>query len=267
MSETPAYKVFALRYATSGPQRTRRENFIFADAHDAPGPIDYFVWAIVGDGRVIVVDTGFTPAAAAARKREFLREPTALLGLIGIAADQVRDVVVTHMHYDHVGNLDAFPAATFHLQDDEMAYATGRYMTHRALSQPFDVEDVIGMVRRVYAGRVRFHAGSAEIAPGITLHRVGGHSGGLQIVRVNTTRGRIVLASDAMHLTENRIAGNPFPIVLHVGEMLEGHRLCEELADGEDHIIPGHDPEVLKRWPRWRADEPDIVRVDLAPIS
>lgn len=260
---TPVYQVFALRYATSGPRR-RGENFIAADLHDAPMPMDYYVWAIRNEARTIVVDTGFTPEAARKRGRRHLVDPAVLLAEIGIAAEDVADVVLTHLHYDHAGNLAHFPKARFHLQDTEMAYATGRPMCHACLAQPFDVEDVVEVVRHVYGGRVRFHDGTAEIAPGVSLHRVGGHTGGLQVVRVRTARGWLVLASDAFHYNENRLSRRPFPLVFHVGEMLEGFRLCEELADGEDLIIPGHDPAVRARWPRWQDNE-NIVRVDLAP--
>jgi glyoxylase-like metal-dependent hydrolase (beta-lactamase superfamily II) len=153
MSELPTYKAFALRYATMAA-RTRRENFIFTDVHDAPMPIDYFVWAIQNADRTIVIDTGFNKTDGERRGRTFLRNPADLLKLVGIEAGAVRDVIVTHMHYDHIGNIDLFPAATFHIQDKEIAYATGRYMCHQVLSQAFDVEHVTGMVRRVYAGRV-----------------------------------------------------------------------------------------------------------------
>ena len=125
MSEFPAYKVFALRYATMA-SRTRRDNFIFTDAHDALMPIDYFVWAIQNADRTIVIDTGFNKTDGERRGRTFLRNPAELLKLIGIDAGAVRDVIVTHMHYDHIGNIDLFPAATFHIQDKEIAYATGR---------------------------------------------------------------------------------------------------------------------------------------------
>jgi glyoxylase-like metal-dependent hydrolase (beta-lactamase superfamily II) len=111
-----------------------------------------------------------------------------------------------------------------------------------------------------------FHDGTAELAPGITLHRVGGHSGGLQVVRVSTARGPLVLASDAFHFAENRLRRAPFPILYHMGEVLEGYRFCEDLAGGqEDLLIPGHDPEVRLRWPAISVDDPDILRLDLPP--
>ncbi len=86
----------------------------------------------------------------------------------GVKADSIRDVVVTHLHYDHAGNLDRFPNARFHLQDREMSYATGRCMCIGVLRHPFSVEHVTLMVRHVYGERVTFHSGDGEVAPGVT---------------------------------------------------------------------------------------------------
>lgn len=171
------------------------------------------------------------------------------LALLDVDAVSVRDVVITHLHYDHVGSFDRFPQATFHLQDLEMQYATGRNMGHEALRHAFEVEDVVGMVRSVYAGRVRFHAGDAELFPGISVHLIGGHTLGLQVVRVATRRGWVVLASDASHYYANIGEGRPFPIVYNVGDMMDGWGNLRTLADSPEHIIPGHDSEVLARYP------------------
>lgn len=147
-----------------------------------------------------------------------------------------------------------------------MAYATGRPMCHHYLRAPLNLADVLEAVKLVYADRVTFHRGEAQLCPGVSLHRVGGHSGGLQVVRICTARGPLVLASDAFHFNENRQRRAVFPLVANIGEMLEGFRLCEELAGGrEDLLIPGHDPEVLQRWPRVDPDFADIVRLDIAP--
>ena len=241
------FEVYAIRYARH--ERRAGENFIGGDAHDGPMPMDYFVWLVRNQHRIIVVDTGFNADAARVRKREFLRCPGAGLQLLGVDAKAVADVILTHLHYDHVGNFDLFPAATFHLQDAEMAFATGRHMASPAMSAAFSVEDVVGMVREVYKGRVRFYAGDAQFAPGISLHLVGGHTMGLQVVRVRTRRGWLVLASDASHYYANMDEQRPFPIVYNVGDMISGWRRVRDLADSADHIIPGHDPQVLVRYP------------------
>jgi glyoxylase-like metal-dependent hydrolase (beta-lactamase superfamily II) len=244
---SPRYEVFAVKYAHHA--RRASENFIGGDPHDGPMPLDYFVWLVRGEGREIVVDTGFSAAVAAKRGREHLRCPAAGLGLLGVDCSKVRDVVITHLHYDHVGNFDLFPAAALHLQDLEMRYATGRHMHEAKHAGAYDVEDVVGMVRRAYAGRVRFHDGDAEIFPGVSVHLVGGHTMGLQVVRVQTRRGWLVLASDASHFYANMEQQRPFPIVWSVKDMVDGYRRLRELADSPAHIIPGHDPLVLERYP------------------
>ena len=257
----PAYEVYAIKYAHH--ERTASQNFLGGDPHDGPMPMDYFVWLVRGAGLEFVVDTGFNAATAARRQRQLLRPVDRALALMGVAAATVRDVVITHLHYDHVGSFDLFPAATFHLQDLEMQYATGRHMGREALRQAFEVEDVVGMVRNVYAGRVRFHAGDAGLFPGVSLHHVGGHTMGLQVVRVATRRGWVVLASDASHYYANMAEGRPFPIVYNVGDMMDGWRRVLELADSPDHVIPGHDPLVLERYPApSRGLEGIAVRLD-----
>ncbi|HEY8251767.1 MAG TPA: N-acyl homoserine lactonase family protein, partial [Burkholderiales bacterium] len=113
----------------------------------------------------------------------------------------------------------------------------------------YEVEEVVGMVRRAYAGRVRFHNGDGEVAPGVTVHLIGGHTMGLQVVRVKTRRGWVVLASDASHFYANMEDVRPFPIVYSVADMVEGYRKLLGLADSPAHLIPGHDPLVLERYP------------------
>ncbi len=259
----PQYEITALRYATLA-ERTQGETFIFPDDHAAPMPIDYYVWAIRGEGRTIVLDIGFDEAAARARGRTWIASPLDLLRGIGVEPDAVEDVVISHMHWDHAGNLGGFPRARFHMQEAEMSYCTGRCMCHEPLRRPFDVEYVTQAVRHLYAGRVVFHRGEAEIAPGITLHLVGGHSGGLQVMRVPTARGWVVLASDATHYWANIRKRNPFVLLHNLEAMLEGWVTCERLSDGPDHIIPGHDPLVLQRFPHVPGN-PNAARLDLPP--
>jgi len=260
----PEYEVFAIRYATRDAQR--RDHFIGGDLHEGPMSMDYFMWVVRGEGRVIVVDTGFNAEVAARRKRTYLRCPVEALELLKIRPADVRDVVLTHLHYDHAGNFDRFPNARFHLQEREIHYATGRYMRFPRLSHSFEVEDICGIVRLNYAQRVLFYAGDAELAPGITLHAAGGHSDGLQFVRVNTARGPVVLASDVTHFYENLASGRPFTTAFHVGEMLEGFEKLLASAPDESHIVPGHDPLVMRLYPTPSPDlEGIVVRLDVPP--
>lgn len=192
MAELKPYEIFAVKYGDH--QRRAADNFLGGDPHDRPMPIDYFLWAIKGPSRVWVVDTGFSAESGGQRGRNFIRCPSEGLKALDIDPDKVEDVIITHMHYDHAGNPHLFQRARFHLQDKELFYSTGRCMCHAALGHSFDVEDVVAMVRRVYAGRVAFHDGDEEIAPGLSVHFVGGHTMGLQMVRVWTRRGWVVLA-------------------------------------------------------------------------
>ncbi|HEX6319232.1 MAG TPA: N-acyl homoserine lactonase family protein [Burkholderiales bacterium] len=257
----PLYEVYAIKYAHH--ERRASHNFIGGDPHDGPMPLDYFVWLVRGQGREVLVDTGFSAAMAARRGRQHLRCPTEGLRLLGVNSSELRDVVITHLHYDHVGGFELFPRATFHLQEREMRYATGRYMCQECFRGAFEAEDVVGMVRRVYEGRVQFHDGDAELTPGVSVHLIGGHTMGLQVVRVATRRGAVVLASDASHFYANMEEVRPFPIVWSVAEMVDGYRRLRELAESPAHIIPGHDPLVLQRYPAPSgALEGIVVRLD-----
>lgn len=230
--------------------RQPQQNYMLPDVHNEGTDLDFFVWLIRGDSGDILVDTGFNQHAATARSRNLTINPADALTRFGVAPDSIRDVVITHLHYDHAGNLDRFPNARFHLQDREMRYATGRCMCHSGLRHPFSADDVTLMVRHVFAERVVFHDGVDEIAPGVTLHHVGGDSDGLQVVRVETARGPVVLASDAAHYYGNLHRRNPFPIVYNVGDMAEGWKTVERLAGHPDRVIPGHDPLVCEIYPR-----------------
>jgi len=260
----PSYELYAIRYATRDARR--RDHFVGGDAHDAPMPMDYFVWLAKGPAGPVVIDTGFTAETAAARGRTHLRCPADALGLLGVEAAEVETVILTHLHYDHVGTFHKFPKARFHLQAREMEYATGRHMRFPVFGHSYAVEDVVGMVRLNFKGRVEFHDGDAELAPGLSIHRVGGHTAGLQIVRVHTKRGWVVLASDASHFFENLRDRRPFTVAFHLGDMVDAFATVERLADSADHIVPGHDPEVMRLYPApARALAGIAVRLDVEP--
>src|SRR5262245_7879764 len=201
------------------------------------------------------------------RKRHITHPIEEGLTAIGTKPDEVPNIIISHMHYDHAGNHDLFPHARYHLQDDEMAYCTGRCMLDPAVGGVFDAGAVAAMTHKVFEGRVQFHDGDAELAPGITVHKVGGHTRGMQVVRVNTARGWVVLGSDTAHFYANLEPDRPFPIFDDLATYVQAQRKALQLATSPRHFIPGHDPLVLAHYPAARAGLDGVARVDLPPRS
>ncbi|MEE2716133.1 MAG: N-acyl homoserine lactonase family protein [SAR324 cluster bacterium] len=259
------YEIHALRYAFH--QRTRQENFLeVVDAHDAPMPIDYCIWLVRNEQRTVVIDTGFDPLEARKRNRPLIRRPAEALAAFGVEAARVENVVITHLHYDHAGSLGDFPQAKFHVQETEMQFATGRWMLDDAERHAYSADHVAELVHCLFDKRVVFHQEDGEIAPGITVHRMAGHTMGMQSVRVRTKRGWVLLASDASHYYEHWYKRVPFAICWSKPELLTSYDKFEALAESEDHVIPGHDPLVLTLYPEsGGALGADAVRLDAAP--
>jgi glyoxylase-like metal-dependent hydrolase (beta-lactamase superfamily II) len=252
------YEILALKYGRHA-NRTRLDNFMQPDDHASPQPIDYFVFLIRNNARTILVDTGFDHAEAKPRGRLLDREPVEALGLLGIDAAAIETCIISHLHYDHAGTMPRFPRARFHLQDAEMAYATGRCMCEEAMRKPFTAEHVCEMVRNVYSGRVQFHDGDGEVAPGVTVHKCAGHTQGLQAVRVKTAGGYVVLAVDAAHLYENIERRKPFSITIDVAETLKTYDKLYALASSKAQVVPGHDSLILERYPALSAATKGVV--------
>ena len=155
------YALYAIKYA----QLARRSsaNFLGGDAHDTDMPLFYYVWVVQGGGRTVVVDTGFNAEVAHKRGRTITRPVAEGLLALGIDPQNVEHVVVTHLHYDHIGNHALFPTAQYYLQDQEMDFATGRCMAHAALNHGYEVDDVTEMVRRVYENRCGRRVGGRDV--------------------------------------------------------------------------------------------------------
>jgi len=99
------------------------------------------------------------------------------------------------------------------------------------------------------------------------VHRIGGHSRGLQCVRVETEHGPMLLASDATHFYENMEKGLLFPIVVDAEDYLNGFDIMRGLVEDPTRIVPGHDPLVRERYPQIFTDGGvDVRRLDLPRV-
>nr|WP_275691454.1 N-acyl homoserine lactonase family protein [Paraburkholderia sp. Cy-641] len=223
--------------------------------------MDFFVFLIRNRDHQFVVDTGFDMEAGAQSNVAPFTSPRDLLQDLAVNADNITNVILTHMHWDHAGGIGFFPKARFLLQEADMHYCVGACMCVKANQRPYRVKHVQDVVEATYSDRVVFLKGDHEVVPGIYLHLVGGHTPGMQVVRVRTRKGWLVLASDASHLWANIRTRNPFPLLSSERDVERGYELIEQLADGPDLIIPGHDPLISKRFPAISTN-PNVLRLD-----
>jgi glyoxylase-like metal-dependent hydrolase (beta-lactamase superfamily II) len=241
------YRIYAVRYAH---RKCISSEAFYGDYHASPMTMDYFVWALTNGTHTVVVDLGFTEAVGTRRGRQFLRSPSKGLAEIGVDCDQVEHVILSHFHYDHVGNYALFPRARFYVQDTEMAFYTGRNAALPAFRHSIEIDDICALVRLNYERRLVFVDGVREIVPGISVHKVGGHTAGMQIVTVAHAKGQAVVASDASHYYRNFQERIPFNTLHDLPGVYGAFDRIHELASDEALVLPGHDPLVLERLSR-----------------
>lgn len=257
-------EVIALRYGT---RRTFKSDVylnydVYAEP-DAELAMDYYFWVLRGADRVVVVDCGFNAASGARRSRQLLCAPVDALHLLDIDPAQVSALVITHGHYDHMGNLDTFADVPIYIAASEFEFWTGTDCAHELFMQSAEAEDIEQLRAAHRRGQVRFVQGSLSLAGGIELIEVGGHTPGQLIVAAHTSRGRVVLASDAVHYYEEHALRRPFRHLADLVAMYRAFDRIDELTAGEQsRLVPGHDPEVMHRYPPYSSAAADwAVRV------
>src|SRR5579864_1326651 len=239
------YRAYAIRY---GHRDDVPAHEAFHRPHAAPtGGMDYFIWLITDGQTNVVVDTGFGEAEGTRRGRQFLRSPERGLAALGVDANLVEHVVLTHFHYDHIGGTSLFPRARFYIQEDEMRFYAGPGATVPIVRESIYLPDIVALIALNYDGRVKFVSGEREILPGIWVHEASGHTPGMQFVSFETARGRAVLTSDASHYYANMEENNAFNTFVDLAGVFRGHDRIREVASAPELIVPGHDPQVLDR--------------------
>jgi glyoxylase-like metal-dependent hydrolase (beta-lactamase superfamily II) len=246
------YELIAVRYATL---RTRKSELFYRyetyGEPDAEVDMDYFFWILRRNSECILVDTGFDPEAGARRGRTCLCPPLEALDRLGVTPDCVSTVVVTHLHYDHIGNLRAFPDAKLIVPSKELEFWTGELAGRPQFAGSVERDEIAHVVAALEAGRVRLTDGSEEILDGITAINVGGHSPGQQVTVVAGSIGDVVLASDAVHFYEELDLDRPFSVIADLAEMYRAYDFLRELAASGGVLVPGHDPKVMQGFPAF----------------
>ncbi len=244
----PAYRILALRLAERTGSTSR---YLYLTDPDQQTTIAYYFWVLKGPTETIIVDTGFTPELAEARGiKTYLHTPAEQLHRLGIDRFEVEHVILTHLHWDHLGGLHLFPNATFYVQRRELMFYTGPLVRFQGLGSFVTPEDVTALVELNFKGRVRLLEGAAEVRPGVFAIPVGGHTPGSQIVAVETSKGRAVLSGDAAPLSRNIQELIPSGIFVNLPEFYLGLETIRTTASSPDLIFPSHDPLLSTRYPQ-----------------
>ncbi|GAA2243823.1 N-acyl homoserine lactonase family protein [Herbiconiux moechotypicola] len=250
MSAGSEYEFTIVKYGTRHGHRA--EVFLNYHVHglpDSPIDMDYFVWIARNAERTVLFDTGFSPAGAENRNRTFVAEVASVYAALGIDVEAPQTLVVTHAHYDHIGNLALFPKAQIVIAQAELDFWLSAMGTRVQFAWSTEPEEIDALRAALDEGRVTAFTGSYEVAPGIELIEVGGHTPGQAIARISTSEGEVLLASDAVHYYEELDDDMPFAFVADLPAMYSGFDRIRDLLDaGVRHLVCGHDPGTLDRF-------------------
>jgi len=256
------WEVLAIRY---GSLRTHKSELVYRyDSYGEPdGEVEmaYYFWLLRREGETVLVDTGFDPSVGARRRRTCLCPPLEALRRLGVDAESVETVVITHFHYDHVGNVGAFPRAQFIVPRKELDFWTGSLARRFQFASHIEADEVARLEQLAADGRIRLTDGTEEVLDGVTAISVGGHSPGQQVTTVVAAEGVVALASDAVHFYDELELERPFGVIADLAEMYAAYDALKELADAGAAVVPGHDPDVLRRFPAVEDSDGNAVRL------
>src|SRR5437762_3355038 len=247
----PIYEVYALSYGVypnfpvsgliAGADKNRKVD------------LQMMIWLIKGPGgRNILVDTGcyHDKFVKTLGIKSFIK-PSETIAKLGLKPEDITDVIITHMHWDHADGMDLFPNAKIWIQKDEYTYYTGPAWQPGGKAGGIDQDDVLTLVKLNMAHKVNLVDGDGrEIIPGITVYTGGRHTFASQFVGVRTAGGTIVIASDNMYLYENLQKHAPIAQTFDADSNLKAQDRMKQIASRPDLIVPGHDPEVFIKFPK-----------------
>jgi len=243
-----SWQLIAVRFGTRTAHKSRVYlNHQIYKEPDAEIEMDYFFWVARNGARTVLIDTGFNEASGAKRGRTLLIEPANALAAIGVDVDSIDTTVITHMHYDHAGNLGLAPRSHILLARREYEFWSSPMGRRALFASAVETDDIVEAGALIDEGRLTLTDGDVEVAPGITVLEVGGHTAGQTIVVVRTDAGDVILASDAVHYYEELELDRPFVELDDLQDVFTVFdRVNGMLAHGAI-LIPGHDPDVMRR--------------------
>ncbi len=262
-TQAPRWEVYAVRYATLPAFRMSSLVAGLTAGADRARTLDIamMVWVLRGpDGRVVLVDSGFYRDKFLQQWKPagYAKPSDAVQAALGIAPDQVTDVIITHIHWDHADGADLFPRARVWIQREEYAHHIDDAGNVRDRAIDPDVAAMLFAIRG--EDRMTLAAGdNQEIMPGVRVYTGGKHTFASQFVGVSTRNGVVVVASDNAYLYENLERKLAIAQTLDAPSNLAAQARMLILASSLNRIVPGHDPTVFERFAQVK---PGVVRID-----
>jgi glyoxylase-like metal-dependent hydrolase (beta-lactamase superfamily II) len=250
-----SWSLTALRYASR--MTTRSDVFLRYGQYgepDGPQEMTYYLWVLQNGERTIVVDTGFSAAGGGARGRSFLVKPLEALRRAGVDPGAVDTLIVTHLHYDHTGHLDAFAGTPTVVSRSEVEFWTGPLAARAQFGAHVETAEVGGLAEQVRTGAVTLIEGEHEVAPGVVSIEVGGHSPGQTILAIDGAEGPILLTSDAVHFYEEVERDRACGVLHDLARVYCAYDTIREHVDRGARLVAGHDPLVMDRFSRLESD-------------
>ena len=242
-----AHTIYALKYA--GPLTSSGALIMWLREWEKTVERNYYIWCIKGEQGPVVVDAGVSPGLAEERKLAGYVSPAEVLSRIGIRADEVGHVILTHLHWDHANGITLFPNATIHVQEEEFRFWTKDPLAKRPPFQFFAEESSLAYLASLEgADRLALVKGDQEVLPGIECLLAPGHDVALQAVRVNTARGKAVLGSDCAHFFRNYREDWPSIFIADLKAWMQSYDKLRKAASSADLLFPGHDPLMTTQY-------------------
>ena len=242
------YHVYGVSYGNSS---YREDKIIHGGSSSKALPFEWLFWIIRGNGRTILVDTGFDePQMAKAWNISDYVQPVERLRQLGISPSEVSDVILTHAHWDHVGGLAPYENAKIWIQEEEYQYARSKVSAEKPTSKGMRWDDLKTLMSAKKEGRLELIRGEKTLVPGITITMGGYHTPGTQYVTVETLDGPAIIAGDTTYTYQNNRWHKPIGSAIDHAGNLATIREMHRKAASPFLILPGHDPLVMKWFPR-----------------
>ncbi|MFC1580667.1 N-acyl homoserine lactonase family protein [Thermodesulfobacteriota bacterium] len=247
------YKIYALKYA--GPLSSSGALMMWLKEWEETVERNYYIWCLKGEGETVVVDAGVSPQIADERGLAGYVSPADMLSRIGVKAEEVRHVILTHIHWDHADGITLFPNATIYIQEEEYRFWIKDPLSKRAPLQFFVIDSYLEYLAALEGtDRLVLLKGDQQVLPGIDCLLAPGHDVALQAVAVNTAKGKAILGSDCAHTFRNYQEDWPSTFIVDLPGWMRTYDKLREAASSPDLLFPGHDPMMTTQYEQVAED-------------